>query len=76
MTLEHLLSRLAEALDEANGPVDLWGFAASFYPYDPEAGRLLEEAFRTWRVRGRATFDSFFRVSGNVSALTASREPH
>ena len=71
MTLDFVLSRLAEALDEANGPVDLSGFAASFFPYDAEAGRLLEEAFRKWRVRGRATFDSVFRVSGHVSALTA-----
>ena len=74
MTLESVMSRLAEQRPCPENPVDVSRFVASYFPHDIEAGQLLERAFRVGLLRGRLV-SRLVAFDGHISAIADDTRP-
>ena len=74
MTLESLLTQLADERPCPEDPVDVRSFVGSFYPHDIEAGQLLERAFHARLLRGRLLARTI-EFDGHISAIADDTRP-
>ncbi|MCY4555139.1 MAG: hypothetical protein OXF79_01850 [Chloroflexi bacterium] len=74
MTLQTVMSRLRDELSRSGGPIDVRRFVASCFPYDIEAGQLLERAFRARLLRGQFT-SRLVKFEGHISAIADDTRP-
>ena len=72
MTPETVMTQLRRALE--HGRVDVPSFVATFFPYDIEAGQLLERMFRAGLLRGRF-LSRLVKFDGHITAIADDTRP-